>query len=130
MLAKVYGQQPWILQTMEGIQQCVQNSIDMLSGQPVAGNNLPIHGGGQYQFPARTAAELQATQQEAAVTGSVSAAAVPQIAAQHQAEQAIAAGNVDMFELLQSQAGMLDPASQGMPPKEAISEPATEEWIV
>jgi hypothetical protein len=42
----------------------------------------------------------------------------------------MAAGNVDMFAILQKQAGIVDPASQGMPKQEASSEPTSEEWLL
>lgn len=130
ILSRDYGNQQWILQCMEGIQQCVQNSVQMLSGAPVQGNNLAIGAGGNYQFPARTREELQATQREAAVGGTVSPATAQQQQVAQQADAAMAAGNVDMFEVLQRQAGMQDPASQGMPQQEAPSEPGSDEWLV
>jgi hypothetical protein len=42
----------------------------------------------------------------------------------------MAQGKVDMFEVLQRQAGLQDPASQGMPPTEVSSEPGSDEWIL
>lgn len=123
ILAAEYGNQQWILQCMNGIQQCVQNSIQMLSGAPVEGNNLALGQGGQYQFPARTAQELQASRAEVADSRGV-ADATPQERA------ALDQGNVDMFEVLQQQATVRDPASQGMPTQEAPSEPRSDEWIV
>ena len=131
MLAETYGNQPWILQCMEGIQQCVQNSIQLLSGQPVQGNNNALGAGGQYQFAARTAEELQATQREAAVSGTVSAASDQQVSAQQKADMALANGELDMFAVLQRQAGMQDPASQRTPQQqEAPSEQTRDEWLI
>ena len=128
ILAEAYGQQQWILQCMTAVQEAVQNSIEMLSGQPPAGNGLGLNQGGQYQFAARTAAELQATQAEAAVGGQVSPATRQQQQAGAQAEAAMAAGQVDMFAQLQQAAGLQDPASNQAPTQ--THEPTTDEWLV
>jgi len=130
ILSQAYGPQPWILQCMEGILQCVQNSVDLLSGQPVAGNNLALHQGGQYQFAARTREELQASQHEAANAAVVTPHDPSQGTPAIQAQRAMAAGQIDMFAMLQQQAGMRDPASQGIVAQEAPSEPGSGEWIV
>lgn len=131
ILAQHYGQQPWILQCMAAVQEAVQNSIEMLSGAPPQGNALPIRQGGQYQFPARTAAELQASQQEAAVNGQVTHATVQQQQAAQQADAAMAAGQVDMFAQLQRAAGMQDPATgQVAQRQETPSEPDSDKWLV
>lgn len=132
ILVEKYGQQAWILQCMNGIQECVQNSVEMLSGQAPQANALGLHQGGQYQFAARTAAELQATQDQAAVGGQVSPATVQQQQAAAQADQAMAAGNVDMFAQLQRAAGMQDPATGQVAPQqqEAPSEPGSDKWIL
>lgn len=115
---------------MNGIQECVQNSVDMLSGAPPQPSQ-PIAQGGQYAFPARTAKELQASRKEVAHAGQVSAAHASQVAAQAQAEQALASGQLDMFAVLQKAAGTADPATQGMPTQEApASELASDEWIL
>lgn len=134
ILVKRYGQAQWILQCMNAIQEAVQNSVDMLSGQPPQSNALALGQGGQYAFAARTAAELQQTQDQAAVNGVVSPATAQQQVAAQQADQAMAAGNVDMFEVLQRAAGMQDPAtgqvSQPQQQQEAPSEPGSDEWIL
>lgn len=115
---------------MAGIQECVQNSVDMLSGAAPMPSQ-PIGQGGEYAFPARTAAELQATRNQAAHAGQVSAAHDAQVVAQAQADQALANGQLDMFAVLQQAAGTADPASQGMPAQEAqSSEPATDDWLI
>lgn len=127
ILARDYGNHPWILQCMDGIQQCVQNSIQMLSGAPVSGNNVSLSQGGQYTHKARTAEELKASQEQAAVGGSTSAATVQQQQQMAQADAALNAGNVDMFEVLQRQAGVADPASQQ---PEATNAKGSNEWIL
>ena len=130
ILVKHFGQQAWILQCMTGIQECVQNSVDMLSGAPPTPAQ-PIGQGGQYAFPARTAAELQSSRQQAAHAGQVSAAHENQLAAQAQADLALANGQLDMFAVLQNAAGTADPATQGMEAQEApASEPATDDWLI
>ena len=130
ILVKHFGQQAWILQCMAGIQECVQNSVDMLSGAAPMPSQ-PIGQGGEYAFPARTAAELQATRNQAAHAGQVSAAHEDQITAQAQADQALANGQLDMFAVLQKAAGTADPASQGMPAQEAPNnDPASDDWIL
>lgn len=133
ILVERYGQQAWILQCMNAIREAVQNSIEMLSGQAPQANGLSLAQGGQYQFAARTREELQATQQLVADNGQVSGASVQQQQAAHQADAAMAAGNVDMFAQLQRAAGMQDPATgQVAPPQpqEASNEPSSSEWIV
>ena len=132
ILAEKYGQQPWILQCMNGIQECVQNSVEMLSGAPPQANALGLHQGGQYQFAARTAAELQATQAQVADNGQVSQASVQQQVAAQQADAAMAAGNVDMCAQRHRAAGMQDPATGQGPPQqqEAPSEPGSDKWIL
>lgn len=133
ILVEKYGQAPWILQCMTAVQEAVQNSIEMLSGAPPQHNAMPIAQGGQYAFPARTAQELNATQDQAAVNGLVSPASPQQVQQLQQAEQAMAAGQVDMFAQLQRAAGMQDPASQGgavQKQAEARSEPTSDEWII
>lgn len=117
---------------MTAVQEAVQNSIEMLSGQAPQANAMPISQGGQYAFPARTRQELQATQDQAAVNGDVSRASPQQVAAQQQADQAMAAGQVDMFAQLQRAAGMQDPAATGGEPQkqEVRSEPASDDWIL
>lgn len=116
---------------MNGIQECVQNSVEMLSGTVAPTPSQPIGQGGEYAFPARTAAELQASQQQAAHAGQVSAAHDAQVAAQAQADQALANGQLDMFAVLQKAAGTADPATQGMPAPEApANEPAADDWIL
>jgi hypothetical protein len=131
ILVEKYGQQQWILQCMNGIQECVQNSVQMLSGAAPVHNAVGLAQGGRYTHPARTAAEIQATQEQAAVAGMVSPAAPGQAVAAGQAEQALADGQLDMFALLQKQAGLQDPASQGMPAQEApVNEPGSDEWIL
>ena len=134
ILVQAHGQQPWILQCMNAVQEAVQNCVELLSGSPPQGNGLPIGRGGQYQFPARTREELQASQAEAAVNGHTSPASIAQQQMLAQSEMAMAAGNVDMFAVLQKQAGLYDPASQGQPvqpqQQEAPSEPASSEWLV
>ena len=130
ILVEKYGQQPWILQCMTGIQECVQNSVQMLSGAAPVGNAMGLGQGGQYSHPARTREELQATQHLVADQATVSPASV-QVAAQAQANQALANGNLDMFSQLQQAAGMQDPATgQVAPQQEAPSEPGSDEWIV
>lgn len=104
---------------MEACREAVQNCIQILSGtQAPTMNNQPLGQGGQYAFPARTAAELQASAAQAAHQGQVSAANVQQVRMAQQAEHAMANGNVDMFELLSRQAGIADPASQAKPIKQ------------
>lgn len=141
ILVERYGQAQWILQCMNAIREAVQNSIEMLSGQAPQANALALGQGGQYAFKARTAQELQQTQDQAAVNGVVTPATAqqqrfaedPRIA--QQAEQAMAAGNVDMFQVLQRAAGMQDPATGQVPPQqpqqtEAPNEPGSDEWIL
>lgn len=132
ILVEKFGNQQWILQCMTGVQQCVENSIQMLSGQAVQGNNLGLGRGGQYAFPARTSQELQATQDQAAVGGAVSAASAKQQQFADQsngkATQAMAEGNVDMFAQLQKSAGLQDPASQQH--QAPANEPPSSDWIV
>ena len=128
ILVEKYGQQPWILQCMTAIQEAVQNSVEMLSGSPPVGNGLGLGQGGQYQFAARTAAELQATADQAAVGGSVSPANQRQQVAGEQAEAALASGNVDMFTQLQRAAGLQDPATGQV--ADTKHEPTTDEWLI
>lgn len=132
ILVKTHGQQPWILQCMNAVQEAVQNSIEMLSGQGPQGNQLPIRQGGQYSFPARTAQELQATQDQVANNGTVTPASDQQAQAAHQADIAMANGQVDMFAQLQQAAGMQDPATGQVAPQqqEAPSEPTSDEWLI
>ncbi len=131
ILVEKYGQQPWILQCMTGIQECVQNSVQMLSGAAPQANALGLAQGGQYTQPARTAEELKATQHLVADSRTVTPAAAQQVAAQEQANQALANGQLDMFAQLQQQAGMQDPATgQVAPQQESPSEPGSDEWIV
>jgi hypothetical protein len=131
ILVKHFGQQQWILQCMTGIQECVQNCVEQLSGTIAPTPSQPIGQGGQYAFPARTAAELQASRQAAAHAGQVSAAHENQLAAQAQADQALANGQLDMFAVLQQAAGTADPATQGMPAQEApANEPPADDWIL
>lgn len=117
---------------MAAVQEAVQNCINMLSGTAApVGNSDPLGQGGQYAFPARTAAEIQASVAEAAHSGVVSNAREQQLEQAQQAEVALANGQVDMFELLQKQAGLQDPASQGMPPSEVkIDEQRIDDWIL
>lgn len=131
ILVQEFGQQQWILQAMSAVQNAVQNCIENLSGTmaPVV-NAEPLGQGGQYAFPARTAAELQESAAEAAHAGQVSVAREAQVAHAAQADIALANGQLDMFAVLQKQAGLQDPASQGMPPTEASSEPGSDEWIL
>lgn len=132
ILVKHFGQQQWILQCMTGIQECVQNCVEQLSGTVAPSIPAqPISQGGQYAFPARTAAELQSSKQQAAHAGQVSAAHESQVVAQVQADQALANGQLDMFAVLQQAAGTADPATQGMPAQEApANEPSTDDWIL
>lgn len=135
ILVERYGQAQWILQCMDAIREAVQNSIEMLSGQAPQANALALGQGGQYAFKARTAAELQQTQDQAAVNGVVSPASARQQVAAQQADQAMAAGDVDMFQVLQRAAGMQDPAAaQALPQQpqqtEAPNEPGSDEWII
>lgn len=133
ILVERYGQAQWILQCMNAIQEAVQNSIEMLSGQAPQANAQPLAQGGRYAFAARTAQELQATQKLAAENGVVTPATRQQQLAGQQADQAMAAGNVDMFEVLQRAAGMQDPATGQAPQpqqQEAPSEPGSDEWII
>ena len=132
ILVEKYGEQTWILQCMTAIQEAVQNSVQMLSGAAPVQNAQALRLGGQYSHPARTAQELQASQSEAAINGTVSAANARQQAMASQAEASLAAGNVDMFEKLQRAAGMQDPATGQVAPQqqEAPSEPRSNEWIL
>lgn len=130
ILAQKHGNQAWILQCMTAVQEAVQNSIEMLSGAPPQTNAMAIGRGGQYQFPARTAAELQATQNQAAVNGETSAPSMQQAQIMQKADAAMAAGNVDMFALLQQQAGIVDPASQGMPVQNQEAPAGDNEWLL
>lgn len=131
ILVKHFGQQQWILQCMTGIQECVQNCVEQLSGTMAPIAQQPIGQGGQYAFPARTAAELQASSQAAAHAGQVSAAHDAQVAAQAQADQALANGQLDMFAVLQNAAGTADPATQGVPANEpAPAKEPTTDWIL
>lgn len=132
ILVEKYGNQPWILQCMTGIQECVQNSVQLLSGAAPQVNALAIRQGGQYTQPARTAQELRATQHLAAESAAVTPAAAQQVAAQEQANQALENGNLDMFAQLQEAAGMQDPATGQVAPQptEALSEPGSDEWIL
>jgi len=133
ILVKHFGQQQWILQCMDGIRECVQNCVEQLSGTiapPMPAQPL-VPGAGGYAFNARTAAELQASRAQADHSGQVTAAHESQVAAQAQADQALANGQLDMFAVLQQAAGTADPATQGMPAQEApASEPATDDWIL
>lgn len=116
---------------MTGIQECVQNCVEQLSGTIAPTPSQPIGQGGQYAFPARTAAELQASRQQADHSGQVSAAHESQIAAQAEADQALANGQLDMFAVLQQAAGTADPATQGMPAQEApADEPPADDWLI
>ena len=131
ILVEKYGQQSWILQCMTGIMECVQNSVQMLSGAAPVGNAMGLGQGGQYSHAARTREELQATQHLVADQATVSPASVHQVQAGIQADAAMAAGNVDMFAQLQRAAGMQDPATgQVAPQQEAPSEPGSDEWIL
>jgi hypothetical protein len=130
VLVKEFGQQGWILQAMDACREAVQNCIQMLSGsQAPTMNNQPLGQGGQYGFPARTAQELLASADQVAHAGKVSAAHVAQQNLAAQADQALAAGELDMFAVLQQQAGLADPASQGMPKAQEV--PADgDSWIL
>lgn len=140
ILVERYGQAQWILQCMNAIQEAVQNCVENLSGHAPQSNALALGQGGQYAFSARTAQELQQTQDQAAVNGVVSPATVQQQVAAQQADAAMAAGNVDMFQVLQRAAGMQDPATGQVPvqapqqqpqqQQEAPSEPGSDEWIL
>ena len=131
ILVKTYGEQPWILQCMNGVQECVQNSIEMLSGQAPQANAMSLAHGGRYSFAARTREELQASQDQVASNGQVSAATVRQQQAAQQADQAMAGGDTDMFARLQRAAGLQDPATgQVAQPQEAPNEPRSDEWIL
>ena len=132
ILVEKYGQAPWILQCMNAVQEGVQNSIEMLSGPAPQANAQPLAPGGRYTMPARTAAELQASQAQAAINGAVTPATVQQQQAAQQADAAMAAGQVDMFAQLQHAAGMQDPATGQVAPQpaEAPSEPGIDEWLV
>ncbi len=130
-MVQEFGQQAWILQAMTAVQNAIQNCIENLSGtQAPAMNADPLGQGGTYAFAARTAAELQASAAQAAHAGQVSDARVQQAAAAQQADVALANGQLDMFAVLQGQAGLQDPASQGMPPTEVPNEPRSDEWII
>lgn len=131
ILVQKFGQQAWILQAMTAIQEATQNCIENLSGTmgPVVNNN-PLGQGGQYAYPARTAEELRSSSAAAAHAGQVSAAQAAQKAHADQADIALANGQLDMFAVLQEQAGLQDPASQGMPPTETPNEPGSDEWIL
>ena len=120
---------------MNAIQEAVQNSIEMLSGMAPQANAMPLGRGGQYSFPARTAQELQATQDQAVVNGQVSNANVQQQQAMQKADAAMTAGDRDMFAVLQRAAGMQDPATGQVAPiqpqqQEAKNEPGSDEWIL
>ena len=131
ILVQEFGQQAWILQCMQAVQNATQNCIENLSGtQAPAMNADPLGQGGQYAFAARTAQELQASAAQAAHAGQVSDARAQQAAAAQQADVALANGQLDMFAVLQGEAGLQDPASQGMPPTEAPNEPGSDEWIL
>ena len=132
ILVEKYGQQAWILQCMTGIQECVQNSVHMLSGSAPIQNQMPIRQGGRYTQPARTAQELQATMALAADSGQVSRAAPQQREMANQADTALANGDLDMFAVLQRQAGLQDPATGQVAPQqqEAQNEPGSDEWIL
>lgn len=131
ILVAKYGEAQWILQCMNAIQEAVQNSVEMLSGAPPQANAIGLNQGGRYQFAARTAQELQATQDQVADGGQVSRATPNQLQAAAQADQAMAAGNVDMFQRLQRAAGMQDPATgQVAQSQEPRHEPGSNEWII
>lgn len=136
ILVQEFGQQQWIIQCMQAVQEAVQNCIINLSGtQAPLMNAQPIAEGGQYTMPARTAQEIQQSAAAAAHQGQVSAAHSQQLELAAQGDQALANGQLDMFALLQKQAGLQDPASQGMPPTdiqatEVTSDAGSDEWLI
>lgn len=135
ILVQEFGQQPWILQAMQAVQEAVQNCITNLSGTAAPAMNAEplVPGQGGYAMPARTAAELQASAAAAAHAGQVSQARAGQKQAAQQAEAALANGQLDMFAVLQQQAGVQDPASQGMPPTAPapeVQDAGSDEWIL
>jgi hypothetical protein len=135
ILVQEYGQQPWILQAMTAVQEAVQNCVQNLSGTMAPRMNAEplVAGAGaqQYAMQARTPAELQASAAQAAHAGQVSQARANQLQLAQQAETALANGQLDMFAVLQKQAGLQDPASQGMPPTaEVQSESGSDEWLI
>ncbi len=136
ILVKDFGEQTWILQAMTAVQEAVQNCITNLSGTVAPPMNAEplVPGQGGYAMPARTAAELQASAAQAAHSGQVSQARESQQQAARQAELALANGQLDMFAVLQKQAGVQDPASEGVPPTapapEVKSESGSDEWLL
>ncbi len=131
ILVEEFGQQTWIMQAMDAVKEAVQNCIDNLSGTvaPVT-NAQPLGQGGQYLFNARTAPEIRATADAAAHQGQVSQARSGQLEKVGQADQALADGKTDVYAMLQQQAGMQDPASQGAPPTEDADVSGSDGWIV
>lgn len=119
VLIEQYGAQPWIMQIMTAVETAVDNGILNLSGGagPMT-NAQSLAAGGQYQFPARTAEELRASQAEVASHGQVSKALPHQGSAIDQGEQALANGQISAYQQLQQQAGLADPASQAQAPKQ------------
>ncbi len=130
VLVGKYGQVAWIMQAMTAVMEATQNCIEQLSGQAAPESSLPLGDGGQYNFPARTAQELQASAAQAAHVGNVSAARDAQVQHAQDADIALANGEVDMFAVLQQAAGVQDPASQGMPATEVPSEPGSDNWLL
>lgn len=133
ILVQEYGQQPWILQAMTAVQEAVQNCVQNLSGTMAPRMNADplVPGQGGYAMQARTPAELQASAAQAAHAGQVSQARSNQLNLAQQAETALANGQLDMFAVLQKQAQIQDPASQGMPPTaEVQSESGSDEWLI
>ncbi len=119
---------------MSACQEATQNCIEQLSGSagPIV-QAQPLGQGGQYAFPARTAAELQASSAQAAHAGQVTAHRAQAAQLEEQSAQALANGELDMFAVLQQRAGMQDPASQGMPPSapvEVPNEPGSDQWLL
>lgn len=116
---------------MQACQEAVQNCIEMLSGTVAPRmNNQPLGQGGQYAFPARTREELQASAAQAAHHGQVSQAQVQQVQMAAQADQALANGELDMFAVLQRQAGFADPASQGEAQPTPEAKGGSNEWLL
>lgn len=107
VLVAKYGQHPWILQIMEGVQSFVDRAIQQLSGSAgPAQNSMPgdLQAGG-YAMPARTREDV-VTQSPGLLQGPSD---IPAPNNHQLVQQGLQQDNNDMFALLSSAA---DPAVQ------------------
>lgn len=135
VLTQAFGQEQWITQCLQAVQQAVQNSILQLrNGGQVQENAQTLKDHPVYQFHARTPGELQATQAQAAQQGHVDpVAAFARLNDPAQPHSGIGADQIHP-ELatpeFEEQAGQAEPMAPQPSQHPVIIVPGDKEWLM